>query len=124
MDEDSLVYLMLANHILHTLYPTCITIAEVRMPVDHTVCARYVRFGLGGGSLQGVPSGGENACVGVAVVAALRKLAYQILSTIYPAAIITVAELRWTPGRYSRVLRGQGQLTAGLMCNQLTNLIR
>ena len=30
VDEDSLVYLMLANHILHTLYPDCITIAEVR----------------------------------------------------------------------------------------------
>uniref|UniRef100_A0A665V0J3 1,4-alpha-glucan branching enzyme n=1 Tax=Echeneis naucrates TaxID=173247 RepID=A0A665V0J3_ECHNA len=28
VDEDSLVYLMLANHILHTLYPDCITIAE------------------------------------------------------------------------------------------------
>ena len=30
VDEDSLVYLMLANHILHTLYPDCITIAEVK----------------------------------------------------------------------------------------------
>uniref|UniRef100_A0A4W6C238 1,4-alpha-glucan branching enzyme n=1 Tax=Lates calcarifer TaxID=8187 RepID=A0A4W6C238_LATCA len=28
VDEDSLVYLMLANHILHTLYPDCITVAE------------------------------------------------------------------------------------------------
>uniref|UniRef100_A0A3Q3VVG0 1,4-alpha-glucan branching enzyme n=1 Tax=Mola mola TaxID=94237 RepID=A0A3Q3VVG0_MOLML len=28
VDEDSLVYLMLANHILHTLYPDCITIGE------------------------------------------------------------------------------------------------
>ncbi|XP_061073908.1 1,4-alpha-glucan-branching enzyme-like isoform X2 [Conger conger] len=28
VDEDSLVYLMVANHILHTLYPDCITIAE------------------------------------------------------------------------------------------------
>ncbi|KAK2846716.1 hypothetical protein Q5P01_009715 [Channa striata] len=28
VDEDSLVYLMLSNHILHTLYPDCITIAE------------------------------------------------------------------------------------------------
>ncbi|KAF5895938.1 1,4-alpha-glucan-branching enzyme, partial [Clarias magur] len=28
VDEDSLVYLMLANHILHTLYEDCITIAE------------------------------------------------------------------------------------------------
>ncbi len=30
VDEDSLVYLMLANHILHTLYPDCITVAEVK----------------------------------------------------------------------------------------------
>lgn len=29
MDEDALVYLMVANHVLHTLYPECITIAEV-----------------------------------------------------------------------------------------------
>ncbi|XP_058489690.1 1,4-alpha-glucan-branching enzyme [Solea solea] len=28
VDEDSLVYLMLANHVLHTLYPDCITVAE------------------------------------------------------------------------------------------------
>ncbi|XP_023681911.1 1,4-alpha-glucan-branching enzyme [Paramormyrops kingsleyae] len=28
VDEDSLVYLMVANHILHSLYPECITIAE------------------------------------------------------------------------------------------------
>ncbi|CAL8363470.1 unnamed protein product [Merluccius merluccius] len=28
VDEDSLVYLMLANHVLHTLYPACITVAE------------------------------------------------------------------------------------------------
>ncbi|XP_062275594.1 1,4-alpha-glucan-branching enzyme [Scomber scombrus] len=28
VDEDSLTYLMLSNHILHTLYPDCITIAE------------------------------------------------------------------------------------------------
>uniref|UniRef100_A0A3B4BVQ2 1,4-alpha-glucan branching enzyme n=1 Tax=Pygocentrus nattereri TaxID=42514 RepID=A0A3B4BVQ2_PYGNA len=28
VDEDSLVYLMLANHILHTVYEDCITIAE------------------------------------------------------------------------------------------------
>lgn len=31
VDEDSLVYLMLANHILHTLYPDCITVAEVEV---------------------------------------------------------------------------------------------
>lgn len=30
VDEDSLVYLMLANHVLHTLYPDCITVAEVQ----------------------------------------------------------------------------------------------
>lgn len=30
VDEDSLVYLMLANHVLHTLYPDCITVAEVK----------------------------------------------------------------------------------------------
>lgn len=28
VDEDGVVYLMLANEMLHTLYPTCITIAE------------------------------------------------------------------------------------------------
>ncbi|XP_077578308.1 1,4-alpha-glucan-branching enzyme isoform X2 [Stigmatopora nigra] len=28
VDEDSLVYLMLANHVLHTLYPDCVTVAE------------------------------------------------------------------------------------------------
>uniref|UniRef100_H3AP55 1,4-alpha-glucan branching enzyme n=2 Tax=Latimeria chalumnae TaxID=7897 RepID=H3AP55_LATCH len=28
VDEDSLVYLMLSNHMLHTVYPDCITIAE------------------------------------------------------------------------------------------------
>ncbi|XP_077150188.1 1,4-alpha-glucan-branching enzyme isoform X1 [Ranitomeya variabilis] len=28
VDEDSLVYLMLANHMIHSLYPDCITIAE------------------------------------------------------------------------------------------------
>uniref|UniRef100_A0A8C1SDI3 1,4-alpha-glucan branching enzyme n=1 Tax=Cyprinus carpio TaxID=7962 RepID=A0A8C1SDI3_CYPCA len=31
VDEDALVYLMLANHILHKLYPQCITVAEVRV---------------------------------------------------------------------------------------------
>lgn len=30
VDEDSLVYLMLANHVLHSLYPDCITVAEVQ----------------------------------------------------------------------------------------------
>lgn len=29
VDEDSLVYLMLANHMVHSLFPQCITIAEV-----------------------------------------------------------------------------------------------
>uniref|UniRef100_A0A4W5LTJ3 Uncharacterized protein n=1 Tax=Hucho hucho TaxID=62062 RepID=A0A4W5LTJ3_9TELE len=29
VDEDSIIHLMLSNHILHTLYPDCITIAEV-----------------------------------------------------------------------------------------------
>ncbi|KAM6985190.1 1,4-alpha-glucan-branching enzyme-like [Aplochiton taeniatus] len=28
VDEDSIVHLMLCNHVLHTLYPECITIAE------------------------------------------------------------------------------------------------
>ncbi|XP_075053173.1 1,4-alpha-glucan-branching enzyme [Mixophyes fleayi] len=28
VDEDSLVYLMLANHMVHSLYPDCITVAE------------------------------------------------------------------------------------------------
>lgn len=36
VDEDSLVYLMLANHILHTLYPDCITVAEVKNTPQHT----------------------------------------------------------------------------------------
>lgn len=30
VDEDALVYLMLANHLIHTLYPESITIAEVK----------------------------------------------------------------------------------------------
>jgi len=29
-DTESLVYLMVANHMLHTLYPDVITVAEVR----------------------------------------------------------------------------------------------
>lgn len=40
VDEDSLVYLMLANHILHTLYPDCITVAEVKThTLPHTTSA-------------------------------------------------------------------------------------
>lgn len=35
VDEESLVYLMLANHILHTLYPECITVAEVKKKKKH-----------------------------------------------------------------------------------------
>ena len=44
VDEDGVVYLMLANELLHTLYPSCITIAEdvSGMP------ALCVRLGLGG----------------------------------------------------------------------------
>lgn len=39
VDEDSLVYLMLANHILHTLYPDCITVAEVKHTFSiHLLC--------------------------------------------------------------------------------------
>lgn len=39
VDEDSLVYLMLANHVLHTLYPDCITVAEVKtLPTAHNFC--------------------------------------------------------------------------------------
>lgn len=38
VDEDSLVYLMLANHILHTLYPSCITIAEVKTVTHVHLC--------------------------------------------------------------------------------------
>lgn len=41
VDEDSLVYLMLANHILHTLYPDCITIAEVKTKFVHVL---YIHF--------------------------------------------------------------------------------
>ncbi|KAI7800313.1 hypothetical protein IRJ41_000186 [Triplophysa rosa] len=46
VDEDSLVYLMLANHIVHTLYPDCITIAEdvSGMPA---VCRPVQEGGLG-----------------------------------------------------------------------------
>ncbi|XP_046873763.1 1,4-alpha-glucan-branching enzyme-like isoform X2 [Hypomesus transpacificus] len=46
VDEDSLVYLMLANHILHTLYPDCITIAEdvSGMPA---LCRTVAEGGLG-----------------------------------------------------------------------------
>nr|XP_020501966.1 1,4-alpha-glucan-branching enzyme [Labrus bergylta] len=46
VDEDSLVYLMLANHILHTLYPDCITVAEdvSGMPA---VCRGVEEGGLG-----------------------------------------------------------------------------
>lgn len=36
VDEDSLVYLMLANHVLHTLYPDCITVAEVKKKTTHS----------------------------------------------------------------------------------------
>lgn len=36
-DTESLVYLMLSNHMLHSLYPDfMITIAEVRQPVHNT----------------------------------------------------------------------------------------
>ncbi|XP_073673467.1 1,4-alpha-glucan-branching enzyme [Garra rufa] len=46
VDEDSIVYLMLANHILHTLYEDCITIAEdvSGMP---TLCRPIKEGGLG-----------------------------------------------------------------------------
>ncbi|XP_030255021.1 1,4-alpha-glucan-branching enzyme [Sparus aurata] len=46
VDEDSLVYLMLANHILHTLYPSCITVAEdvSGMPA---LCREVQEGGLG-----------------------------------------------------------------------------
>lgn len=42
VDEDSLVYLMLANHILHSLYPDCITVAEVRTLGDMTQLTTFV----------------------------------------------------------------------------------
>lgn len=49
VDEDSLVYLMLANHILHTLYPDCITVGEVKThsallqhPHLHTAHSHYL----------------------------------------------------------------------------------
>ncbi|XP_032401297.1 1,4-alpha-glucan-branching enzyme [Xiphophorus hellerii] len=46
VDEESLVYLMLSNHILHSLYPDCITIAEEvsGMPA---LCRRVEEGGLG-----------------------------------------------------------------------------
>uniref|UniRef100_A0A3Q0R0T6 1,4-alpha-glucan branching enzyme n=1 Tax=Amphilophus citrinellus TaxID=61819 RepID=A0A3Q0R0T6_AMPCI len=46
VDEDSLVYLMLANHILHALYPDCITVAEdvSGMPA---LCRKVEEGGLG-----------------------------------------------------------------------------
>jgi hypothetical protein len=37
VDTEALVYLMLANHMLHELYPDVITIAEVRLHVRMTV---------------------------------------------------------------------------------------
>lgn len=43
VDEDSLVYLMLANHILHTLYPSCITVAEVK---THSTTHTHLRHPL------------------------------------------------------------------------------
>lgn len=36
VDEESLVYLMLANHVLHSLYPDCITVAEVKKNKNKT----------------------------------------------------------------------------------------
>lgn len=45
VDEDSLVYLMLANHILHTLYPDCITVAEVKIKLpSHAHSTSAVQF--------------------------------------------------------------------------------
>lgn len=46
VDEESLVYLMLSNHILHSLYPDCITIAEVKTHIGPrfakcTACSYY-----------------------------------------------------------------------------------
>lgn len=45
VDEDSLVYLMLANHILHTLYPDCITVAEVKTHC-HTHIFAFTNFAM------------------------------------------------------------------------------
>jgi len=36
VDESAVIYLMLANHILHMLYPQCITVAEVRAYPHHS----------------------------------------------------------------------------------------
>lgn len=36
VDENAVLYLMLANHILHMLYPQCITVAEVRAYLHHS----------------------------------------------------------------------------------------
>lgn len=44
VDEDSLVYLMLANHILHTLYPDCITVAEVK--TNSITCTLNICFAI------------------------------------------------------------------------------
>lgn len=42
VDEDSVVYLMLANHILHLLYPDCITVAEVKtLSAPHTFSIHF-----------------------------------------------------------------------------------
>jgi len=38
-DTESLVYLMLANHLLHTYYPFAITVAEVRCTITSRYCA-------------------------------------------------------------------------------------
>ena len=31
VDSDAVIYLMLANYMLHTFYPNCITVAEVKI---------------------------------------------------------------------------------------------
>ena len=53
VDEESLVYLMIANHILHTLYPDCITIAEVKKRKNtrpHAYPASILKMALPSGS--------------------------------------------------------------------------
>ncbi|MPD01563.1 1,4-alpha-glucan-branching enzyme [Portunus trituberculatus] len=41
VDTESLVYLMMANHMLHELHPETITIAEVCLAWDYSVLFHY-----------------------------------------------------------------------------------
>lgn len=44
VDSDALIYLMLANYMLHKFYPNCITIAEVKYLIIFKVFIFNVQF--------------------------------------------------------------------------------